>query len=99
MPLSHLLKCNMQQVTSADYLFADVLANTIPTDPRVLEDYWFNQYHSPNKKSHLLRLFTKLLLYHPDHISRKTVHQWQSEPGRNPYLVAQIVIKFEELPK
>ena len=99
MPLSHLLKCNMRQVTSADYLFEDVLADTIPTDPQVLGDYWFDRCHNANEKSHLLGLFAGLLSYHPDHISRETLHQWRSEPGGNPYLVAQIVVKFEELPK
>jgi hypothetical protein len=99
MPLSHLLKCNMRQVTSADYLFEDVLGDTIPTDPQVREDYWFERCHNTHEESHLSGLFAGLLLYHPDHITRETLHQWRSEPGGNTYLVAKIAEKFEELPK
>jgi hypothetical protein len=42
MPLSHLLKCNMRQATSADYLYQDILEDTVPTDPQVRQDYWFD---------------------------------------------------------
>ncbi|KAJ9412979.1 hypothetical protein QL093DRAFT_2525295 [Fusarium oxysporum] len=54
MALSHLLKCNMRQVTSADYLDQDVLEDMVPTDPQVRQDYWFDQCQSSHEESHLL---------------------------------------------
>ncbi|CEI63762.1 unnamed protein product [Fusarium venenatum] len=99
MPLSHLLKCNMRQVTSADFLFADALQDTIPTDPQVLEDYWFDRCHNRREQSHLLGLFQGLLLYPPDNVTRETLHQWRSDPGGDTYLAAKIVENFEKIPK
>ncbi|WZH50245.1 uncharacterized protein QYS62_011489 [Fusarium acuminatum] len=99
MPLSHLLKCNMRQVTSADYLFEDVLWDTIPADPQVRQDYWLEQCHNNHEESHLFGVFVGLFKYCPDPITRETLHQWRSDPGGNTYLVARIAEKFEELPK
>lgn len=98
MLLSHLLKCRMRQVTSADYLNDDILENEIPTDSQVRQDYWFDRCQNKIEESHLLGLFAGLLKYHPDHITREELHQWRSDPSGNPYLVAKIVQKFEELP-
>ncbi|KAI8710842.1 hypothetical protein NCS52_01526900 [Fusarium sp. LHS14.1] len=98
MPLSHLLKCNMRQVTSADYLYEDVLEDELPTDPQVRQDYWFDRCQNKNEESHLCGVFAGLVHYHPNHITREELHQWRSDPGGNPYLVAKIVEKFEELP-
>jgi hypothetical protein len=98
MPLSHLLKCNMRQVTSADYLYEDVLGDELPTDPQVRQDYWFDRCQNKNEESHLGGVFAGLVHYHPNHITREELHQWRSDPGGNPYLVAKIVEKFEELP-
>ncbi|KAF6810422.1 aldehyde reductase [Colletotrichum sojae] len=98
MPLSHLLKCNMRQVTSADYLNADVLVNELPTDPQVQQDYLFDRCRNKFEESQLFGVFLGLLKYHPNHVNREELHQWRSNPGGNPYLVAKIVEKFEELP-
>lgn len=99
MPLSHLLKCNMRQVTSADYLDEDVFADELPTDPQVQQDYWFDRCLNKYEESHLFGVFAGLLKYHSCHITREELHQWRSHPGGNSYLVAEIVKKFEELPK
>ncbi|KAM0542742.1 hypothetical protein ACHAPJ_012675 [Fusarium lateritium] len=99
MPLPHLLKCNMRQVTSADYLYEDALEDTIPTDPQVRQDYWFDRCQKAHEESHLFGLFIGLLRYHPRRITREKLHQWRSVPGGNAYLVAKIAEKFEELPK
>ncbi|KZL81781.1 zf-mynd domain-containing protein, partial [Colletotrichum incanum] len=98
MPLSHLLKCNMRQVTSAEYLYQDVLVDELPTDPQVQQDYWFDQCQNKNEESHLFGVFAGLVHYHPDYVTREELHQWRSDPGGNPYLVAKVVEKFEELP-
>lgn len=98
MRLSHLLKCNMRQVTSADYLYEDVLGDKLPTDPQVRQDYWFDRCQNKNEESHLLGVFVGLLHRHPNHITREELHQWRSDPDGNPYLVTKIVEKFEELP-
>lgn len=98
MPLSHLLKCNMRQVTPADYLCQDVLENVIPADSEVRRDYWFDRCQNQFEESHLLGLFAGLVKYHPNRVTREELHQWRSEPGGNPYLVAKIVEKFEGLP-
>ena len=97
MPLSHLLKCNMRQVTSADYLYDDVLEDEIPSDPQVRQDYWFDRCLNKKEESHLLGVFAGLVHYHPYHITREELHRWRSNPGGNPYLVAKIVEKFEEI--
>jgi hypothetical protein len=99
MPLSHLLKCNMRQVTSADYLYEDVLRDELPTDPQVRQDYWFDRCQNKNEESYLGGVFAGLVHYHHNHITREELHQWRSDPGGNPYLVANIVEKFEELPE
>ncbi|KAL6918911.1 hypothetical protein FSST1_002937 [Fusarium sambucinum] len=99
MPLSHLLKCNMRQVTSADIFLEDIVQDTIPTDPQVLEDYWFYRCHTGHERTHLFGLFKGLLHHHPDPISRETLHQWRSDPGGNAVLAAKIVQKFEEIPE
>lgn len=97
MCLSHLLKCNMRQVTSADYLFEDVLADEPFTDPQLRQDYWFDRCETKFEESHLRGVFAGLVHYHPNRITREELHQWRSDPGGNPYLVAKIVNKFEEL--
>nr|CEG02998.1 unnamed protein product [Fusarium pseudograminearum CS3487] len=89
----------MRQVTSADYLFEDVLWDTIPTDPQVRQDYWLERCHNNHEESHLLGVYVGLFKYCPDPITRETLHQWRSDPGGNTYLVARIAEKFEELPK
>ncbi|KAF5719332.1 zf-mynd domain-containing protein [Fusarium globosum] len=99
MPLSHLLKCNMRQVTSADYLYQDVLEDIVPTDPQVRQDYWLDRCQTSHEESHLLGLFAGLLRYHRYPITREELHQWRSDLGGNAYLVTKIVEKFEELPK
>ncbi|EWG51744.1 hypothetical protein FVEG_10634 [Fusarium verticillioides 7600] len=99
MPLSHLLKCNMRQVTSADYLYQDVREDIIPTDSQVRQDYWFDRCQSSYEESHLAGLFAGLLRYHHFPITREELHQWKSDSGDNEYLVKRIVEKFEELPK
>ncbi|KAF6792634.1 hypothetical protein CMUS01_16149 [Colletotrichum musicola] len=98
MPLSHLLKCNMRQVTSADYLDADVRVDELPTDPQARQDYLFDRCRNKNEESQLFGVFLGLLKYHPKHVTREELHQWRSNPDGNPYLVAKIVEKFEELP-
>lgn len=98
MPLSHLLKCNMRQVTSADYLYEDVCDNELPTDPQVRQDYWFDQCQNKKEESHLLGVFVGLVRDHPNRITRDELHQWRSDLGGNSYLIAKIVEKFEELP-
>ncbi|KAJ0131663.1 Uncharacterized protein HZ326_25253 [Fusarium oxysporum f. sp. albedinis] len=75
MPLSHLLKCNMRQVTSADYLDQDVLEDIVPIDPQVRQDYWFDRCQSSHEESHLLGLFAGLLCYHYYPITREELHQ------------------------
>ncbi|KAF5981690.1 hypothetical protein FBULB1_4628 [Fusarium bulbicola] len=99
MPLSHLLKCTLRQVTSADYLYQDVLDDKTPTDPRVWQDYWFDRCQSSHEESHVLGLFAGLLHYHHYPITREELYQWRSDVGGNAYLVKRIVEKFEELPK
>ena len=94
MPLSHLLKCNMRQVTSADYLYDDVLDDKLPADPQVRQDYWFDQCQNKKEESHLFGVFAGLLRYHPNPFTREELHQWQSDPGGNLCLVAKIVEKF-----
>lgn len=98
MPLTHLLKCNMRQVTSADFLYEDVVVDIIPTDPQVRQDYWFERCHTKNEEPYLLGVFAGLVHYHPNHVAREELHRWRSDPGGNPYLVAKIIEKFEELP-
>ncbi|UKZ83085.1 hypothetical protein TrVFT333_010887 [Trichoderma virens FT-333] len=98
MPLSHLLKCNMRQVTSADYLYEDALAEDIPTDPQVRQDYWFDRCQDKIEESHLGGLFAGLFKFHVHRITREELHEWRSHPDGNQYLVAKIVEKFEELP-
>lgn len=99
MPLSHLIKCNMRQVTSADYLYQDVVEDAIPTDPGARQDYWFDRCQSKGEESHLLGLFAGLLKYHRHYITREELHQWRSHPGGNTYLVAAIAKKFDEWPE
>ncbi|KAF4331590.1 hypothetical protein FBEOM_14658 [Fusarium beomiforme] len=99
MPLSHLLKCNIRQVTSADYLYEDVLDDTVPTDPQVRQDYWFDRCQTSHEESHLLGLFIGLLRHSPYRITREVLHEWRLEPGGNTYLVKKIAEKFEELPQ
>lgn len=97
--LSHLLACSMRQVTSADYLYEDILMDELPTDLQVRQDYWFDRCQSKNEESHLVGVFAGLVRYHPNHITREELHQWRSDPGGNLYMVAKIVGRFEELPK
>ncbi|KAG4262826.1 hypothetical protein FPRO03_10189 [Fusarium proliferatum] len=99
MPLSHLLKCNMRQVTSADYLYQGVLEDIVPTDLQVRQDYWLDRCQTSHEESHLLGLFAGLLRYHHYPITREELHQWRSDLGGNAYLATKIVEKFEELPK
>lgn len=99
MGLSHLLRCNMREVTSADYLYDDVLADQLPADPQVRQDYWFERCHHKSEESWLFGVFSGLLHYHPDRITREELHQWRSDPGGDRSLVARIVEKFEELPE
>lgn len=99
MRLEHLVKCNMRQVTSADYLYEDVLVDTIPEDPAARRDYWFDRCQHQSEETKLFGVFAGLLKYHPNHLTREELHQWRSDPGGNPYLVAKIVEKFEELPE
>ncbi|KAI5460130.1 hypothetical protein BGZ63DRAFT_389571 [Mariannaea sp. PMI_226] len=96
MPLEHLIKCNMRQAMSADYLYEDVLNDELPTDPKARQEYWFDRCHNKNEESHLLGVFIGLLHYHPDHITREELHKWRSNSNLD--LVAKIVEKFEELP-
>lgn len=99
MGLEHLLICNMREVTSADYLYDDVLADELPKDPQVRQDYWFDRCQYKSEETRLFGLFIGLLKYHYDRITREELHQWRSNPGGNPSLVARIVEKFEELPE
>ncbi|KAB5580955.1 hypothetical protein GE09DRAFT_1084343 [Coniochaeta sp. 2T2.1] len=69
-----------------------------PTDPQVRQDYWFDRCQNKNEESHLDGVFAGLVHYHPNPITREELHEWRSDPGGNPYLVAKIVEKFEELP-
>ncbi|PNP84114.1 hypothetical protein FNYG_02802 [Fusarium nygamai] len=89
----------MRQVTSADYLYQDILDDIVPTDSQVRQDYWFDRCQSSHEESHLLGLFAGLLHYHHYPITREELHQWRSDSGANEYLVKRIVEKFEELPK
>jgi hypothetical protein len=88
----------MRPVTSADYLYQDVLENEVPTDPKVRQDYWFDRCHVRNEESYLLGVFAGLVHYRPNHITREELHQWRSDARGHPYLVMKIVEKFEELP-
>lgn len=99
MRLSHLLRCNMRQVTSADYLHEDILVDTHPTDPQVRQDYWFDRFENESEEPKLFGVFAGIFCYHPNPVTREELHRWRSHPGGNPYLVAKIVEKFEELPK
>lgn len=99
MGLEHLLICNMREVTSADYLYDDVLADELPKDPQVRQDYWFDRCQHNSEETRLFGLFIGLLKYHYDRITREELHQWRSNPGGNPSLVARIVEKFEQLPE
>lgn len=98
MRLSHLLRCNMRQVTSADYLHEDVLMDILPTDPQVRQDYWFDRFENRSDEPKLFGVFAGIFRYHPNPVTREELHQWRSHPGGNPHLVAKIVEKFEELP-
>lgn len=99
MSLSHLLKCNMRQVTSADYLCDDVLDDRLPEDPQLRQDYWFDQCQNKTEESQLFGVFAGLIHYHPNRVTREKLHQWRSDSGGNPYLVGKIIEKFKELPE
>ncbi|KAF4449241.1 hypothetical protein F53441_7460 [Fusarium austroafricanum] len=86
-------------ITSADYLYQDACDNEIPSDPQVRQDYWFDRCQNKNEESHLFGLFLGLIINHPNPVTREELHQWRSDSGGNPYLVAKIIEKFEEIPK
>ncbi|OJJ45984.1 hypothetical protein ASPZODRAFT_152236 [Penicilliopsis zonata CBS 506.65] len=89
MSLNHLTKCSARPITTADILYADVIADEIPKDGQTREDFGFAQ-------SHLLGLYGGLLLYvDRSDISPVTLHRWQQEG----LLASRIIEIFHTIPE
>lgn len=89
----HIFTCTKRPLTSADYLYRNIVQDTIPEEEDVREDFGFNHLTSFADQSKLLGLYQGLYL--SDDISVEDVHKWQVEGS----LVAEIKRYFYQIPE
>ncbi|KAM3151938.1 hypothetical protein ABEW05_007674 [Botrytis cinerea] len=73
---SHLFTCAKRPLTSADYLFRNIVEDTIPNEGDVLEDFGFNCLTSFADHCKLLGLYKGLWL---GGVPVEDIHKWQVE--------------------
>ncbi|TGO12411.1 hypothetical protein BTUL_0089g00480 [Botrytis tulipae] len=73
---SHLFTCAKRPLTSADYLYRNIVRDTVPDEEDVLEDFGFNRLVSFADRCKLLGLYKGLWL---GDVPVEDIHRWQVE--------------------
>ncbi|THV46494.1 hypothetical protein BGAL_0381g00010 [Botrytis galanthina] len=73
---SHLFTCAKRPLTSADYLYRNIVRDTVPDEEDVLEDFGFNRLVSFADHCKLLGLYKGLWL---GDVLVEDIHRWQVE--------------------
>lgn len=89
--IPHIFTCSKRAITTADYLYMDILHDELPKDPDVMKDFCFDQF-SFTDQSKLLGLYKGLLL---SDIAVEDIHTWRVEGS----LVANIKRFYYQIPE
>ncbi|KAI1386036.1 uncharacterized protein F4822DRAFT_360825 [Hypoxylon trugodes] len=93
MGIHHIFYCNARPINTADYLYRDCLADRLPEDPEVLEEFGFNRCKTMYERTHLFGLYIGLFI-HLD-VPSERVDAWR----RDKSLLQNIAREYEKIPE